>query len=73
MASKCVGRQISTAGKRKYVTLITWLGKWWKPKCGYSFIPCWIVNCIWYKETEGRITITDGTKWKCEGLSSKTL
>ena len=26
MASKCVGRQISIAGKRKPVTSITWLG-----------------------------------------------
>jgi hypothetical protein len=26
MASKCVGRQISVPGKRKHVTLITWLG-----------------------------------------------
>jgi hypothetical protein len=26
MASKCVGRQINIAGRRKRVTLITWLG-----------------------------------------------
>jgi hypothetical protein len=38
-----------------------------KPKCGYGFTQHWIVNYLWYKETEGPITIIYGIKWKYEG------
>jgi hypothetical protein len=37
---------------------IAW--KWQKSRTRYSFIQHWIINCLWYEETEEPITIVYG-------------
>ena len=64
--SKCI------AGSRKHVTLtippklekIKGIGSGKKPKRGSGFIQHWILNCLWYKETERKIMIVYSIKWK---------
>jgi hypothetical protein len=70
-----------TSDKRKHETLNyfleswnkweTW--KWQKPKRDYCFVPHWIINSLWYKETEGLFTVVYDTKWKCEGFFKQQL
>lgn len=41
--------------------------KWGKPKNNYGLKQHWTVNHLWFKKTDGPITIVNGIRWRCEG------